>query len=1084
MLTFYIQNRYKGNTLLLTATPFTNSPLEIYSMLSMIAYDKLVASGISNLKEFFDTYVNVSYELIINSRLRPERKQVILGFNNLLSLQTLIRRFINYKSGDDIESVRKKRPNKIILPMRQKMIDGVVTNLGPTESKDTILQLTPLQTELMNKIQQYANGEISDAELDCKTDKKKSKKPDTLNSKTESHEEHADQTAGIELDEESLSTDEKIGVRTLKSLAHSRNLALSPYLFTCSGLDEPTYLEYIQTSTKLDYVMQCIKSIKDYHKEHNEPMSGVVIYMDRGKDYFPLIKEYLVKEIGFNENEVGIMSSGIMEPVNKNTKRGEDKKEGAKEYIKNLFLGLKYNEQTMDMETLPDEERVKVLIGSSMIREGINLQAHSSTLFNCWLDWNPSDQKQLYGRIFRQGNKFATIRLVVPLMTDSIDIFMFEKIGQKTSRINSIWETDGHTNEFNTAEFNPSDLKRVLIKSPYVIAELELIEVTEKFDEDISDFDNRVKRLEKVKDYEKVIKRHTDELKDWLQEYRPSVGKRSIESMVGLALEVLKKQTDNQGKPMVQKWQQTKHYQEIITTDKDGKKVKTQGPEIKDYYSDLAPATRQYYMDDLFVAVRNLKRETRDFLAPNGVELSGINNFIEKIKEDIEKKKKEKEELTSKEAITNRANEIAEERIKNKYAVRELPEVLEDFVSLNYVLSDVKVPKAKAIQTMDEGMTCPPVDKEGNVRIDKEALTQLDKCNHEATQTKRLHTFENEKGELIYSTDRLALHDKIIEDFKGNAVCTDQITPIAILTGGAPGSGKSSFLKKFAPYLQSDKIVHVDADEIRAELPEYQGWNAFQTHEETRDILNKLMNSYDQPCKHDIIYDGTMSRASKYRPIIKKLHDLGYKVFVVYMEVPIEVSKERALGRYQNNKTGTKFGRYVPMEVIDEFFETGKAGFNEIKNDVEGYILVDGLTQQIIQKGGEEIPTNRDYSVMFDKPVYKKDDVVYIDKKIGGTHGTRATITGIAQFGKNDTKYNLVFPDATTFWTDSNSLQGIVTNGGKLEPTPESTSAEPTKADLQASMNGTKVAIKYATGQDKKDLQTYLKGLQVTIKYL
>lgn len=1009
MLTHYIQTTFGGNTLLLTATPFTNSPLEIYSMLSMVAYEKLVSSNINNLKAFFDTYVNVSYELIINSKLHPERKQVILGFNNLLSLQTLIRRFINYKSGDDIESVRKKRPNKIVLPMRQKMIDGVVTSLGVDERKDTILPLTPLQAEMMDKIQQYANGEISEGAM-CS------------GPTIDNPEEHDDQTEGVELDEDSLDQNEKIGVRTLKALAHARNLALSPYIFECSGLGKPTYEEYINTSNKLKYVMECIRSIKKYHAEHNEAMSGVVIYLDRGKEFMPLIKEYLVKEIGFMEHEVGIMSSGIMEPVNKSSKRGEDKKEGAKEYIKNLFLGLKYNDQTMEMETLPDDQRLKVLIGSSMIREGINLQAHSSTLFNCWLDWNPSDQKQLYGRIFRQGNKFNTIRLVVPLMIDSIDIFIFEKLGQKTSRINSIWETDGHTNEFNTAEFNPSDLKRVLIKSPYVVAELEMIEVVEKFDEDMADIDNKIKRLNKVKEYDTTIKRWEDDLAEWLEEYRPSNDKkRSVENMVGLALEVIRSQKDSKGKPMVHRWQQTKHYEEIITTDKDGKKHKTQGPEIRDYYSDLDPASKQYWMNDLFVAVRNLKRETRDFLEPSGVKISTIPAFIEKLEKEKEEKSKAKEKLTSKESITTRANEIMEERERNKFKLRELPEVVEDFTSLNYVLSDVKVPKAKPVQ--ETITSCPPVDEKGNVKVDKEALEQLDKCNKEATQTKRLHTSEGENGERVYTESRLKLHDKIIEDFKGNAVCTDQIQPIAVLTGGAPGSGKSTFLKKFAPYLQSDKIIHVDADEIRAELPEYQGWNAFQTHEETRDILSKLLDSYDKPCKHDLIYDGTMANAKKYRPIIAKLHQLGYKVFVVYMDVPMAVSKQRALARYQDNKTGSKFGRYVPMEVIDEFFETGKAGFEEIKNDVEGYILVDSLTQQIVEKGGEDIPTNRDYSIMF-QPSKVENNV---------------------------------------FETQTN---------------------EPTKADLEASLKGAKTTIKYLEGEEKKTFMQYIKGLEVTIKYL
>ena len=80
-INYYIQkNNNWQNVLLLTATPFTNSPLEIFSMLSMIAYNKLRETSLNNIKSFFDTYVSVSTELVINSRLQPQFKQIILGF--------------------------------------------------------------------------------------------------------------------------------------------------------------------------------------------------------------------------------------------------------------------------------------------------------------------------------------------------------------------------------------------------------------------------------------------------------------------------------------------------------------------------------------------------------------------------------------------------------------------------------------------------------------------------------------------------------------------------------------------------------------------------------------------------------------------------------------------------------------------------------------------------------------------------------------------------------------------------------------------------------------------------------------------
>ena len=52
--------------MLLTATPFTNSPLEIYSMLSLVAYDSMRRNGIYHINAFFDTFVLPTVEWTAN----------------------------------------------------------------------------------------------------------------------------------------------------------------------------------------------------------------------------------------------------------------------------------------------------------------------------------------------------------------------------------------------------------------------------------------------------------------------------------------------------------------------------------------------------------------------------------------------------------------------------------------------------------------------------------------------------------------------------------------------------------------------------------------------------------------------------------------------------------------------------------------------------------------------------------------------------------------------------------------------------------------------------------------------------------
>lgn len=206
-----------------------------------------------------------------------------------------------------------------------------------------------------------------------------------------------------------MSADEEEGARILRGLSFARQLALSPYLYACNPDKNPSYEQYVDSSPKLKYVMECIKSVKRFHEMRGEDVSGQVIYMNAGVSFFPLIREYLIKKIGFKDSEVGIIKSGL----------SAAKKEG----IKEKFLA----------------GTIKVLIGSATIKEGINLQNKATTLYNCWLDWNPTDVKQLEGRIWRFGNRYANVRIVNPLMEDSVDTFIFQKLEEKTSRINEIW---------------------------------------------------------------------------------------------------------------------------------------------------------------------------------------------------------------------------------------------------------------------------------------------------------------------------------------------------------------------------------------------------------------------------------------------------------------------------------------------------------------------------------------------------------------------------------------------------------------------------------------------------------------------
>ena len=250
-------------------------------------------------------------------------------------------------------------------------------------------------------------------------------------------------------------------------------------------------------------------------------------------------------------------------------------------------------------------------------------------------------------------------------------------------------------------------------------------------------------------------------------------------------------------------------------------------------------------------------------------------------------------------------------------------------------------------------------DKNGVPKIDDKSLKILTERILELPQTKSFHT----DSEGNYTKERKELHKEIINEFKKQAVCITKGQPIAILMGGSPASGKSSFIRKYRPYLMVNDIVKVDADEIRSKLPEYKGFNATQTHLETKDIVNTLISDRNigVPCNFDLIYDGTMNSVKSYEPLIDLLKKRNYKVYIIYIDrVPYETVVSRMKERYK------KSGRFVPIEVIDDFFSKGRTALDKLKKEVDGYVVVDGsnFDYNIIERGGEELPQERDHKFL------------------------------------------------------------------------------------------------------------------------
>ncbi|MDD4970799.1 MAG: SNF2-related protein [Paludibacter sp.] len=488
-LSTYIQlTNPTGNVILLTATPFENNPLEIYSMLALANYAELEKAGFESMQDFFDTYMKVDYgyKIKING---VEKDTILNGYVNLVQLRTIIRNVILHRTGEQADI---QRPEKVIIPytntgLLPENITEIKTNLVPTDD----------QMELIHNIDLFIEGDLSLTDLQSR-DMERFLIEETLKEQEEIEKAQSEESGdGSEEPEYSETTpepkekktkdiidvtlqieSEEIATRIIQAISLKRQVSLSPYLLKtrrAANID-PTPEELVESSPKLKYIMTCIKTVKEHHEKNGTPISGQIIYSVIGKNFFPKFKQYLIDPkngIGFKPTEIAIVAGGMSDNDKEDAKKG-------------------FNDGT-----------IKVLIASKSIQVGANLHKKGTVLYHLFYDWNPTDNEQINGRIWRQGAEYAAVRIVYPMVENSVDPFIFQYLENKTNRIKDIWDMAGVKSQMDLSDFDPRKMKTEAMTDPVKRAKLE-IEIIK--DETLSEITLTENKLKELKDIPTAIK--------------------------------------------------------------------------------------------------------------------------------------------------------------------------------------------------------------------------------------------------------------------------------------------------------------------------------------------------------------------------------------------------------------------------------------------------------------------------------------------------------------------------------------------------------------------------------------------------
>lgn len=367
----YIQENYDGrNVTLLSATPFTNKPLEYYSILSLIANKRLEESGYFNVNTFFETFMEADSDMEIDAKGDVKFKTNVRRFKNNSLFQQLLSEFIDIKGEEDNPELI--RPHKINKEYKIEQND-----------------LTQEQYDLLNDGFDY------------------------------------EQKGAI-----------------LTHILNARLIAISPYLSPYYDGEEPSVRVFIENSPKLKQTMDLIRQNKK-----DIPNSGQIIYSELAVSEFPKLKEYLVNEVGYKPEEVGIITGTTSKP--NRLKIQDDFNSG----------------------------KIKAVIGSEAIQEGMNLQENTTDVYMLSLPYNFTSLRQVEGRAWRQGNKNENVRINFMLTNDSIDVFMLQKLQSKQARYLEAMKKGADV--LDISDISTQELKTAIITNPETRANIE-IEVMKK----------------------------------------------------------------------------------------------------------------------------------------------------------------------------------------------------------------------------------------------------------------------------------------------------------------------------------------------------------------------------------------------------------------------------------------------------------------------------------------------------------------------------------------------------------------------------------------------------------------------------
>lgn len=399
----YIRQKNGGRGVYgLTATPVTNSPIEIFNMLNLVAdkYD-FEERGIYTVDDFIRVFGKIEMRTRAGVDGELKEQDTLVGFKNLSGLRNLFRKYVNIKTVEDVD-------DEIHVPDAVEKIDEVPMSDEQNEVYESLKQ----------SVREAKNGSLFSVMRDmdrCTTDL-------DLYHHRITYSIARDKKAKLEEVADAISGEHKIKTEDEEGKVVSSTINVKAHVID-EGSDSvtmsvPEELEGVviaamqRAGINLDDVNHPLSpkyaKLIENLKKHLDAGGKQLVFTEE-KTQHSKIKRILVHNLPITDSQVAIINA-------------EDASGDKLDKISKAYNG----------------GDIKIVIANKKAEVGVNLQKGTTAIHHLTLPWTPASINQRNGRGVRQGNKVDSVDIFYYVGKGTFDEYRQQMLKGKANWINAL----------------------------------------------------------------------------------------------------------------------------------------------------------------------------------------------------------------------------------------------------------------------------------------------------------------------------------------------------------------------------------------------------------------------------------------------------------------------------------------------------------------------------------------------------------------------------------------------------------------------------------------------------------------------